>query len=507
MKVYLIKASAKGAYKEYKRSMGGPPQNIFAAAAATPDHIEAEMCDETIDMKVNLRTRADVVALFFSTPDAVHAYAMADKFRSKGKTAVLAGLHASFLPEEASGHGDSVLIGELEGIWEQLLQDVADNCLKPVYQRTTPFSLEELKPYPTHLIPPERYDEVWTVTVSRGCPYKCGFCTVPGFFKGQRYRPVQDVIDEIKNCGTRYIELHADNLLVNRKYVVELFEALIPLNIEWQGETSINLAKDEELLAMAARSGLRYVLVGLETPSASALKETGKGFVKTSQVKERIELFNKYGIKVDSSFIFGFDEHDKGIFQQTYDYCLEIGIQSIHSVLLIPFPGTPVYKKLNEANRLLTRDWSKYDGVHAVFQPEQMTTSELESGALWFHERVGRLQKKGKLVRQPSTSKKPDSGDEEKIKISQTKHSATESLLAALSHYRWKTILTLVVLIIATLYNFMPAWGALFLFWAGVNIKKKETYLVERILRSENPILYWLLVSGWISLGLMTLFT
>lgn len=168
MKVYLIKASARGAYKEYKRGMGGPPQNIFSAAATTPAGVDIEICDETIDMKINFGSTADVIALFFSTPDAVHAYKVADKFRSKNKTVVLGGLHATFLPDEALKHSDSVLTGEVEGIWEQMLGDIKEGSLKPTYERTEPFSLDQLKPYPTNLISPERYDGVWTVTVSRG---------------------------------------------------------------------------------------------------------------------------------------------------------------------------------------------------------------------------------------------------------------------------------------------------------------------------------------------------
>ncbi len=484
--------------------MGGPPQNIFSTAAATPDTVEIEMCDETIDMKVNFRSQADVVAIFMSTPDATHAYKIADRFRKEGKIVVFAGLHATFLPDEALEHADSVMLGEAEGIWEDLLNDVQAGTLKKTYQRTEPLSLDQLAPFPTHLISPERYHDIWTVTVSRGCPYRCGFCTVPGFFKGQRYRPVADVVEEIKNCGTSYIELHADNLLVNRKYAVELFEALIPLKIEWQGETSINLAKDEELLALAAESGLRYVLVGLETPSASALKETGKSFIKTSEVKERIAMFNKYGINVDSSFIFGFDEHDKNIFQQTYDYCLEIGIQSIHSVLLIPFPGTPVYKKLEEEGRLLTKDWSKYDGVHAVFQPKGMTREELERGAYWFHGKTGKLQKQAKASNRIETVSIEPEQSPEKSSTTATQSSGFLTNLQ-LSKYRWKTIIALIAMGVATVFNWMPAWGALFLFWVGVNIKNKETYFVERILREENPILYWIILCGWTSLGVLTI--
>lgn len=486
MKAYLIKASAKGAFKDYKRSMGGPPQNIFSTAAATPDDVALEMTDETVDMRVNFRTDADVIAIFMSTPDALRAYEIADRFRRRNKVVVLGGLHTSALPEEALSHADAVMIGETEGIWEALLEDVKRGCLQPRYQRTEPIDLSCLNPYPTDLIPADRYEGVWSVVVSRGCPYRCNFCTVPSLLGKIRYRPVDDVIAEIKACGCQYVELHADNLLIDREYAETLFNALIPLGITWMGETSINLARDEALLALAAKSGLKYVLIGLETPSKSVLKETGKTFVKPEQVKEKIALFTQHGVEVDSSFIFGFDENTSDIFNETYDYVRQIGIQSIHSVLLIPFPGTPVYRQLEAEGRILTRDWSKYDGVHAVFQPKQMSVETLESGAYWFHRQINQL-KKGVVDRDAKASRN------------------RISLADAVSTVKWKTLLAMLFLAVAMWMGWSEAWGLLFLFWCGVAIRNREAFLVERIRYCDSPILFVIIVGFWSMAGLFTL--
>ncbi|MEC8427033.1 MAG: radical SAM protein, partial [Pseudomonadota bacterium] len=275
-------------------------------------------------------------------------------------------------------------------IWPQLLKDVDEGNLQPRYQRSEPLNLAELKPYPTHLIPLERYDGIWSVVVSRGCPYRCSFCTIPDFFKGGiRYRPVEDVVEEIRNSGAEYVELHADNLLVNRKYCEELFQALIPLNIHWIGETSINLAKDEELLDLAVASGLSHVLLGLETPSEEALKGAGKTFFKPEDAKQHIRKFIDRGVEVDAAFLFGFDEHDKNIFQKTYDYVKAAAIQSVHSVILIPFPGTRVYREMSEQKRIKTRDWSQYDGSHVVFEPKGMSADQCQEGAEWFYCKSG----------------------------------------------------------------------------------------------------------------------
>lgn len=393
MKVYLIKASESNSFKDYKKYLGSPPQNIFSTAAATPENISIEMCDETMDMRVNYRSNADLICIFMSTPDALRAYDIAKTFRKKGKPIVFGGLHASFMQDEVLQHGDAVMIGETEGIWEELLDDFQNNKMKEQYQRTTYFDIDKLKPFSTSIIKPSVYHDYWTVVVGRGCNNACSYCTVHPFFKKMRFRSVSKIVEEIKSSGLKYFELHADNLTADREYAMELFTALKPLNIHWSGETTINFAEDEELLKMAAESGLHYLLVGLETPSRSALDKSGKGFINVEQVKNHIAKFHEYGIQVDSSFLFGFDEHTTEIFQETIDFVKEINLDSAHSVILIPFPGTSTFNKLEKEGRIITKDWSKYDGVHAVFQPKNMSQQELEDGAYWFYQQLKSINK------------------------------------------------------------------------------------------------------------------
>jgi len=398
MNVYIIKASAQSAYKEYKKYQGSPPQSIFSLAAATPKGVGLEMVDETMDMKVNFRSKADIIAIFASSPDIFRAYKIADKFRKKGKTVVLGGLHVTFLPDEAQQHADALLIGEAEGIWEQLLDDFQRDQLQARYQRSEPFDVATLKPFPTHLIDKAWYGGTWTVMVSRGCVYHCSFCLVTPFFnKGMRYRPIGHIVDEIKDSGAKWIELHSDHLMGDPDYMREFLTALIPLNIQWVGETTVNMSEDEDLLELAAQSGMRYVLVGLETPSQAALKGAGKGFVKIQEVKEYIRRFHEYDIVVDSAMIFGFDEQDQTIFERSLDFIKEVEVDVPHAVLLIPFPGSRTYRKFETEGRLLTKDWSLYDGDHVVFQPKLMTPKELKDGQNWFWYHAKRSRRAKKL--------------------------------------------------------------------------------------------------------------
>lgn len=453
-----------------------------------PRSVTIEMCDETVNMKPKRNTDADIVVLLFHTPDALHAYKLAAMYRKKGKTVVLGGLHPSFMPDEAQKHADALLIGESEGIWETLLQDFQAGVMKTRYQRTTPVDLASLQPYPTHIIKPTRYNGVWSVLVSRGCVHRCEYCVVPPFFRGKyRLRPVDQVVAEIKAAPTTWFELHADNLTADREYAIELLKALKPLGINWMGESTIKMADDDELLRLAAESGCKYLLIGIETPSQAALNTSGKGFVDATEIRDRIRRFHSHGIQITSSMIFGFDTHTKDIFRESLDFCREIEIDEVESVILAPFPGTPLYQRMEEEGRILTRDWSKYDCSNAVFKPRNMTPEELEAGSVWFWEAI---QKKT-----PSSHGTPsDDG------LRRTTMPSSNG-----SRLKWKSILALVLIGLAIALDQYWLWGVLFIIWAANDLKNRQTYLLEDIPQSESPILYWTVVALWLFLAVWAL--
>ena len=496
MKIYAIKASAPGPFKEYKKAMGAPPQSIFSLAAATPKGIEIRLCDETVDMRPDMGTDADMVVLLFHTPDAVHAYTLADRFKEKGKAIVMGGLHPSAEPKEALAHADAVMIGETEEIWEALLNDFKDNCLKKIYQRETPVDLALINPYPTDLIPPSKYNHFWSVLVSRGCVHRCDFCAVPPFFKGKyRLRPIEHIVEEIKSVPTDWFELHADNLTANREYALELFKALTPLKINWVGEATTKLADDDELLKAAAESGCKELLIGIETPSQSALKASGKGFVSPEDLKEKIKRFHDYGIRITSSMIFGFDTHTTDIFKESEDFCRYVGLDEVEAVILIPFPGTPLYKRLANENRLISQDWSKFDGSHAVFKPALMTCEELEQGTHRFWKEIQK-KKPVPTTWTGSPGKKPPSSG------SNTTSRSGPVLTAAPRRVRWKSILALGLIGAGVWFEWYWIWGILALIWGITDLKNRHTYLLEDIPRDQAPVLYWVVVLMWLSLGI-----
>jgi radical SAM superfamily enzyme YgiQ (UPF0313 family) len=495
MKAYLIKASAPGPFKEYKKATGGPSQNIFSVAATTPAGVELEMCDETIGMKPKLNIKADIVALFFHTPDAVHAYKLADKYRAKGITVILGGLHPTFLPQEAQKHADALLIGEAEGTWEELLQDYQQDQLKPLYVLDQPVDLATVKPYPIDLIPPSKYNYVWSVLVSRGCVHRCEYCAVPPFFNGKyRLRPIENIVAEIKALPEGcWVELHADHLAANRDYSLELFKALKPLGVNWVGESTILMVDDDELLQAASESGCKQLLIGIETPSQAALNDAGKEFVAPDQIRDKIRRFHEFGIEVTSSMIFGFDSHTPEIFQETLDFCRHVEIDEVEAVLLIPFPGTPLYQRLKDEGRILDDNWANYDGSNVVFQPKKMTVEELNEGSDWFW----------REIQKPVVQKNSPDGDNNRKPSGPAK---APRLTSGGNPFRyWKSMLALVCIAIALVFDLYWIWGVLFVIWAVQDFRNGYTHLLDNIPRSDSPILYWTVVLLWLGLGIWVL--
>lgn len=483
MKIYIIKASSGSSFSKYKAQTGGPPQGIFSIAAATPKNIEIEMSDETINMKTNFNSDADIIVISMSTPDAYRAYEIAKKFKKKGKTIVLGGLHTKFMQEEAFKYADSLLIGDPEEIWEELLIDFNKGQLKEKYEREMPFDLANKKPYPTNIIHPSKYNYTWSVVVSRGCPNNCEFCLVPKFFKKYQLRPIENIINELKELEKlkiEWVELHADNLTANREYAINLFKAIekANLNLNLFGETTVLIAKDKEMLEAAKNANIKALLFGIETPSEQALKDQNKGFVKPKEIKEYVKIVQDYGIEVWGDFLFGFDAEEKTIFKEAIDFIYDIKVDKVFPHLIIPFPGSDTFKRLNQEGRILTKDWSKYDGTHVVFEPTNMTSKELENGVYKVYETF------------KNNPQNPEKKRERKK-----------------GNFKWKTIIALTFLIIALLLNLGNfVFGLIFLSWSIHGMKSKQVYFIENIYKNKNPIIYWIITILWIILSVMMLF-
>jgi len=357
-----------------------PSLALTMLAAMTPEEDEVHLSDENIE-EIDFNRGADLVGITVMTSAAVRAYEIADRFRAQGSRVVLGGIHPSALPQEAAQHADAVVIGEGEGVWQQLLHDAKNSGLKKFYQSPTRPHLSQL-PFPRReILNGKRYFVRATMQTTRGCPFDCSFCCVTKFFgRSFRTRPVRNVINEVRQLRSKFIGFLDDNIVGNIPYAKELLRHLAKENIFWVGQASINVAHDRALLRLLKRSGCKGLFIGFESICQDNLHEMKKRNNQSSRFSELTARLHDYGISVEGAFVFGFDHDDKSVFERTLEFIRRARIDTVQFTVLTPFPGTPVFEKLQAENRILTTDWSKYDCSHAVFKPTKMTPEELEEG-------------------------------------------------------------------------------------------------------------------------------
>jgi radical SAM superfamily enzyme YgiQ (UPF0313 family) len=383
-RVLLITAeSAESRYVRHRRLIRFPQLTMPLIAAYTPEHWDVIHVDEIVQ-KIDFNIDVDLVGITANTPAAPHAYAISERFRSRGIPTVIGGPHATLMPEEVKEHADAVVIGEGETVWPVLVQDVEQGTLKPFYRCT---HLPDLKnmPHPRwDLIKGRVYGKGITIA-TRGCPFACDYCTIPAMYQRRmRYRPIEEIVEEVKVMPGKALIFWDDNIGANREYAKSLFRAIAPFKRWWTSQATHDVAFDDEFMELAAKSGCKALFLGLETISQESLNGSNKRHNKVEEYREVLRRFHYYGIAVQAGTVFGFDGDDKSIFRRTVEFYKEIGLDSATISVLVPFPNTPLFRRLDAEGRILTRDWSKYDGKkHVVFQPAQMSPEELLMGTEW----------------------------------------------------------------------------------------------------------------------------
>ena len=337
---------------------------------------------------VDFHTPCDLVGITCNTPNASHVYRMAERFRRRGQWVVLGGPHPTLLPEEAGAHADAVIIGEAEEVWPQLLDDAASGRLAPRYQASRPASLRGLPAARRDLIS-DRGLLAHTVIATRGCPHRCAYCNLRQIYDPSlRFRPIEEVVAEIRAMPSPILTFWDDQLFADPDYAYRLFGALAGLQRQWAAMVTLSSTRDESLLAAAARAGCVCLFIGLESFSSRSLAFANKSFNVVASYAESVARVHAHGIAVQAGIVFGFDDDDEGCFARTLDEATRLGLDGATVSLLVPFPGTPLFAELERSGRLLTRDWSYFNGKTAVtFQPARMTPEALWNGYMGFRRR------------------------------------------------------------------------------------------------------------------------
>ncbi len=368
----------------YKKGLF-PPLGLAAVAAVTPpDRWEVEAVDEAVEPH-HFDRPADLVGITGITSVAPRAYEVARQYRRRGVPVVMGGMHASALPEEALRHVDAVVVGEAEGVWHEVLRDAEIGEMKGVYSSSERPCLSQL-PFPRlGIFDPDRYLTVNLVQTSRGCPNACSFCAVSRFFgRSYRVRPIKQVLKEIEALGEKMVLFVDDNIAGHRSRAKELFRQMAQLEIQWFGQASLAIARDEEMLDLAADSGCVGLFIGFESLSDANLKQVGKAAVnRVEDFLESIKKIHQRGIGIEGAFIFGLDDDDDTVFRRTIQFARRAGLALAQFGILTPFPGTPLYESLDTAGRIVDTDWSRYTISNAVSMPLKMSRQALEDGFNW----------------------------------------------------------------------------------------------------------------------------
>ena len=385
---------AKLVFNRFSRiKLGGgdklPPMSLMQLAALTPQNYEAFIVDEEIEV-INFEMKVDLVGITILTRNACRGYEIADRFRERGIKVVLGGMHATAIPEEAIRHSDAVVIGEAEEVWPQLLEDTEEGSLKQFYRGKNLCQMRNMPIPRQDLLNTQKYLSTNLIQTSRGCPNCCSFCSIH-LISGReyRFRLISEVISEIETFPYPLALFVDDNIVGHNEHARELFKALIPLRISWTAQATLSIAYNDELLRLASRSGCRYLLIGFESLSEKNITVIGK--TRTNKVSDYANVVKKihdYGIGIAGTFILGLDNDDTSAFERTADFIEENSIDAPTVGVLTPYPGSPLFKKLESEGRLLHRDWQQYSHTvgKVVFRPKLMTADQLEEG----HRLVGK---------------------------------------------------------------------------------------------------------------------
>ena len=375
----------------FRKDLRIGPLTLTTLASLVPPEIphSIQIYDEGVQSLPD-DLEADIVGLTVITGSAPRSYELADQFRRRGIFTVLGGPHVTLMPEEAQSHADSVVTGYAEEEWPRLLRDYVGGSPQARYSMRKEFSFADMPTIPyarRELLSGGGYRSTNAFEATRGCIHSCEFCVVPHAWGRRPFqKPIAHVIDDIRQTRAKSLVFYDLNLLADFQYARELFTALIPLGVKWFGLSTVLIAKDEELMDLCARSGCRGLLIGFESVSPSSLKYYNKKFNRPEEYGALVRALHDREIMVMGTFVFGDDNQDVDSFDAAKEFILDHRIDLPRFSIMTPFPGTALHMRLEQEGRILSKDWSLYDGQHVVFQPKRMRAEEL----LFHHERIWR---------------------------------------------------------------------------------------------------------------------
>ena len=379
MKIYFIQSTPyyKGdnLIKKSRLYFVGLAPAILASIC--PDW-DFECCLETIE-DVDFETDADIIAISGMGHAIIRSIDIAKEYKKRGKIVVMGGYMASLMPEEAKKYCDSVIIGDGERAFPQMLEDYKSGALKEFYD----MPLENLSfPLPKYdMFKGKRIGDFLPVQAGRGCPNSCSFCSVYCLYKN-RYmrREIGEVIRDItyiKSLGYKKFLLLDDNILSDRNYLIELCAEIEKLGMQWLSQCEISIADDAQVLHAVVKSGCISLSFGIESISQESLNSMQKAWAKVERYKEQIKKIQDAGIDVSTEMVIGAEGDTLESIRKTADFITENKITVPRFYILTPIPGTLFFDEMKAQNRLTSDNIYEFNGAFAVHKPKNMTPEQL----------------------------------------------------------------------------------------------------------------------------------
>lgn len=366
---------------------------VFGVLAnLTPPDVEVVMYDARIE-PIPFDEPTDLVALTVETFTAKYAYQVASEYRKRGVPVVMGGYHPTLLPEEAIQFADAIAIGDAETVWPRIVEDARAGRLQRVYQSPPNLEVEGVKP-DRRIFANKKYRPLHLVQVGRGCKFACDFCSIHAFYgRSMPRRCLDDVMAEMEELRGKYVFFADDNLFTNIEEAEALFRALIPYNIHWSCQVSLDIAQNPQLLDLMARSGCLGAFIGFESLNESNLILMRKKWnLKYGDYAKTLARFYERGIMVFGSFILGYDHDTPDAFDRTFNFAMESKLALAQFNPLIPTPSTALYARLQSENRLIYERWwldDKYRYGETIFRPSGMTPEQLAEGCFRLRREFG----------------------------------------------------------------------------------------------------------------------
>lgn len=368
--------------ERYIRSWQMEPLPAAAIAGLTPKDVAVRFYDDRMET-IPFDEATDAVAISVETYTAKRAYQIASEYRKRGVPVIMGGFHATLLPDEVEEYAEAVVVGEAELVWDEVISDLKSGTLKRRYQSSERPSLEKIR-LDRSIFKGKRYLPIGLIETGRGCRFACEFCAIQAFFDStHRNRPIDDIVKEIKTLQKekKIFFFVDDNFVGNLKEAKVLLRALIPLKIRWITQMSIDGAYDEELLQLLDESGCKGVLIGFESLDEKNLKLMNKSFnTMHGGYINALENLRRHNIRIYATFVFGYDYDTEASFDAAVTFAKEQQFYIAAFNHLTPFPGTPLYKQLQEEGRLRFKQWwldDNYRYNDLPFEPKALAPQEI----------------------------------------------------------------------------------------------------------------------------------